>query len=289
MVEAVDARVSVVILTLNEEQNLPHALASVIDWSDDVHVVDSGSVDRTVEIAEEFGAQVHRHRWVNWAVQRNWSLDNCHLRYGWVLFLDADEQLTAESRKEIARRTGEAPDHCEGFYLPMQFYFLGRRVRNAMRPHLRLIRSHGVRWFEKGSREFCSAPKDSPTIHAELIHRDHRGIAFWTEKLTKCARLDAEYLYQRKHVPATNDDGASGPSDAKPRGPSWTKRDLLYRFCPPFARSVVFFAYRLLFAADIRDGWIGLVYAFFFGLWYPMLTDAMYMELCWRKATTRDS
>jgi glycosyltransferase involved in cell wall biosynthesis len=286
MIEHVKASVSVVILTLNEEKNLAYSLRSVVNWSDDIHVVDSGSTDRTVEIAERFGVQVHTNSWVNWAVQRNWALDNCRLRYPWVLFLDADEQLTSESRLEIMQRTTNAPESHKGFYLRMRFYFLGHRVRNGMRPHLRLIRSHGIRWFEKGAREYCTAPADSPAIRAEVIHCDHRGIGFCVEKLARCAKLDAEYLYESKK--ARHAVGCTrtvvGGFDANASESRWMKRDLLYRMCPPFTRSLLFFAHRLAMTVSIRHGWVAIVYAFFYGLWYSVLTDAMYIELCQRKA-----
>ena len=84
---------SVAIITLNEETNLPRTLNSV-HWADEVVVVDSGSTDRTVEIARSFGATVVRQAWQGFAAQKNLAIAHCHGT--WVLSLDADEELSPE-------------------------------------------------------------------------------------------------------------------------------------------------------------------------------------------------
>ncbi len=80
--------ISVLILTKNEERDLPDCLRSV-GWSDDIHVFDSHSTDRTVEIASEFGARVTTRRFDNWAEHQNWGLKNIPFRHPWVFYLDA--------------------------------------------------------------------------------------------------------------------------------------------------------------------------------------------------------
>ena len=98
--------ISVLILTFNEEANLPRCLKSVA-WSDDVLVVDSFSTDRTVEIAKKFGARVLEREFDHFAGQRNFGLDMGELRHDWVLHLDADEVVTEALRDEmIAVRQG---------------------------------------------------------------------------------------------------------------------------------------------------------------------------------------
>ena len=91
--------ISVLILTLNEEQDLPGCLDSVA-WCDDIHVFDSGSTDRTVEIAREHGATVTVHEFESFAAQRNASMQ-LPFRHEWVLVLDADERSTPELSAEM--------------------------------------------------------------------------------------------------------------------------------------------------------------------------------------------
>src|SRR2546421_3974857 len=105
------SRLAVVILTLNEEKNLPHALGSIRDWADEVFVLDSFSTDRTVEIAREAGGAVVQNAFVDYAKQRNFAIDHLPIKSEWILFLDADEWLTDELKDEIsnvlAKRPGE--------------------------------------------------------------------------------------------------------------------------------------------------------------------------------------
>jgi glycosyltransferase involved in cell wall biosynthesis len=93
--------IEVLILTYNEEQNLPHALASVRDWASKIWVVDSGSTDGTRAIAEAAGAQFIERPWLGYAQQKNWALDTLPIKADWVFILDADEAITPELRQEI--------------------------------------------------------------------------------------------------------------------------------------------------------------------------------------------
>ena len=78
---------AVIILTLNEETNLAGALDSAVAWADQVFVVDSFSTDKTLEIAKKYKADIYQNRWVDWATQRNWALDNLPIDNEWILFL----------------------------------------------------------------------------------------------------------------------------------------------------------------------------------------------------------
>src|SRR5262245_51626689 len=92
---------SVLILTKNEEQDLPACLDSVA-WSDDVHVFDSHSTDRTVEIAAGRGALVTSRRFDDYAGQRNSAIRNLAFRHAWVLTVDADERIPVPLVRELA-------------------------------------------------------------------------------------------------------------------------------------------------------------------------------------------
>ncbi|MDT8308007.1 MAG: glycosyltransferase family 2 protein [Bacteroidales bacterium] len=273
------SNISVVIITFNEEKNLPYALKSIQDISDDIHVVDSESTDRTKEIAKQFGANFYTNGWVNWAVQRNWAQDNCRLKNEWILYLDADEQLTDDSRREIFDTIHRQGSRQIGYYLQFEFWFLGKRIRNAMNPHLRLIYAPKVRWSGVGAREYCSAPADSPVIKAHLIHDDHRGIKFWSQKSIRNAEMEARHLFDKKHGDASDSGRGEGEETSLKR----KLRDHLDSYSPPIIRAFVVFLFRLLFKTDLRDGWAGFTYTLFFGLWYPLLVDAIYIEMCMEK------
>ncbi|MGZ5021359.1 MAG: glycosyltransferase family 2 protein [Chthoniobacterales bacterium] len=107
--------VSIIILAQNEEHDLPRLLES-IRWCDDIHLVDSGSTDATKEIARRAGVHVVEHPFVTFGQQRNWALENCGLKYSWVLFLDADEASTPEFHTALVRAIETAPDSVAGYY-----------------------------------------------------------------------------------------------------------------------------------------------------------------------------
>lgn len=119
---------SIVILTLNEEQNLPACLASTAGC-DDVVVLDSGSTDRTAEIARAAGARVFVNRFESFAQQRNHAQEAISFHHEWVFHLDADETFTPELLAECATRVAspEAAD-LDGFFAAPKMMFRGRWI-----------------------------------------------------------------------------------------------------------------------------------------------------------------
>ena len=125
------ARLSVVVLTLNEEELIARALESVA-WADECIVLDSGSTDRTAEIATAHGARVVDQPWLGWPAQRNAGAALC--RNDWVMFLEADEIVTPELRESIEAALADSPDPSDGFYLDRRGDFLGVLLPNEARP-----------------------------------------------------------------------------------------------------------------------------------------------------------
>ena len=91
----------VMIITKDEEINLPHCLEALTKWANKVFVVDSGSTDRTKEITEEYGAIFVHHDWPGYAKQKNWGLDELPFEAEWILIVDADEVITPKLRAII--------------------------------------------------------------------------------------------------------------------------------------------------------------------------------------------
>src|SRR5579862_3655051 len=138
-----DAALSVIVLAYNEEVNLPACLDSLKDLRCKVFVVDSGSTDRTLGIAEAKGAQVSHHPFDNYAAQRNWAQENLPLVGSWVLHLDSDERLTDDLVHEINRLMAHPPPDVAGFMLRKRTIFMVRWIRyggHYPSYHLRLFR-----------------------------------------------------------------------------------------------------------------------------------------------------
>jgi glycosyltransferase involved in cell wall biosynthesis len=130
---------SVAIVTLNEEANIGRTLESV-RWADEIVLVDSGSTDRTCEIAREYAAKVIVEPWRGFVAQKNFALELC--TQSWILALDADEEVSPELSEEI-RRVINDPNALKGYWIPRKNLFLGRWMRHGgyyPDPKLRLFK-----------------------------------------------------------------------------------------------------------------------------------------------------
>ena len=96
--------ITVIILTKNEEKNIAKSIQSANQIAKRILVIDSGSEDKTIEIAKKFGGEIYFHKWEGHARQFNWALDNCHIQSEWVFRLDADERISNELAQEIDKR-----------------------------------------------------------------------------------------------------------------------------------------------------------------------------------------
>ena len=124
---------SVVILTHNEESNIEACLASVA-FCDDVAILDSGSTDRTVELARARGAAIYTRTFDDFGGQRNWALREIPFKYDHVFHLDADERFTPELARECA--TCVAADTHSGYFAAGKLMFMGRWIKHASQhPH----------------------------------------------------------------------------------------------------------------------------------------------------------
>lgn len=107
--------VSIIILTLNEEQDLPMCL-NALGWCDDIHLLDSGSTDATLEIAKSYGLTLHYNAFKSFGEQRNHALDTIVTKYDWILFLDADEVVTPAFQKALQNAVENADPEIAGYY-----------------------------------------------------------------------------------------------------------------------------------------------------------------------------
>src|SRR5258706_971838 len=143
------APIAIIIPTKNEEVNLPFALASVADWAEQVFVLDSGSTDRTEQIANQHGAQFVYHPWEGYARQKNWGLDNLPITTPWIFILDADEVITPQLRDELTRIATANNCHEAGVYVNRYLIFLGKKIK-----HCGYYPSWNVRFFRRGKARY---------------------------------------------------------------------------------------------------------------------------------------
>jgi glycosyltransferase involved in cell wall biosynthesis len=191
--------ISILILTKNEEQDLPGCLESV-HWADDVHVFDSLSTDRTVEIAEQFGAKVTLRKFDNWSAHQNWGLANIPFKYPWVLYIDADERVS-EGLRDSALKAGVADSSFSALRLRRRDFFGdGTWLKHAqISPfYLRLFRPEKMR-YERLVNPVSIVDGSIGEIEGFLDHYPFsKGIGFWLERHIKYADLEAKTIMENR-------------------------------------------------------------------------------------------
>jgi glycosyltransferase involved in cell wall biosynthesis len=244
---------SVVILTLNEEAALPACLASLATC-DDIVLLDSGSSDRTAELARSAGARVFTRPFDTFAGQHNHAQRNIEFRHPWVFHLDADERMTPELDLECRRAAGRAD--LDGFRVAPKMMFEGRWVRHCTdypAYQARFVRAPRFEFIQVGHGQ-----RESPSMILENLRESYLhdmsvyGIDAWLEKHRRYAKAEAKAL-----LSASEDE-------------SWARlfsRDALKRrramkrlsFRLPF-RPALRFAYQYVLRLGFLDGGQGLRY-----------------------------
>ena len=269
--------IAVVVITQNEQANIQCCLRAVSGWASEIYVVDSFSTDDTAKIAEAEGAVVALHQFYDWASQRDWALDNLPLKTEWVLFLDADEQITPPFKEQVDSALAAVASDVSAFYVYFDFVFLGRCLRHGYEspPVIRLIRRGKARWSGVGAREYCEVDGRVLDIRSHIWHEDHKGLTAWIEKQNRNATREARVLFERK-TQARQHESVAKTSERKWR--VWL-RSSLYDRLPLFVRPLLYFSYRYILRGGFLDGYAGLAYTFLQGFWLTFLIDAKYYEL----------
>jgi len=273
------APVSVLILTFNEESNLPYALHSIAGWADQIVVVDSYSTDRTVEIARSYGADVYQNPFENFVQQRNWALTVPEYRNEWVLYIDADEQVTPELRAEIAEVLSTVPDDVAGFEMRRRFIFMGRWLRHGGYHIwlLRLFRRNRCRFVPSHQGgEYPVVEGKVWRLRYDLLHQDHRPLAQWIQNQNKDSTKVALALFEAGGRPI---QAGLNPGEAIEGGMrTWLNRHIYARipfWAKPIARFLTFYLLR----GGFLDGWQGFAYCALHEFWYPLLVSLKLREL----------
>lgn len=254
--------ISVLILTKNEEINLPHCLASLA-WCDDIVVLDSGSTDRTVEIARDFGARVVHRNFDNWSAHLNWAGAEISFKHEWLYYSDADEMMPEDLREELhcIARDGEGR---EAALLPVAYrlryknFFMGRWIKHCgIYPVwvLRFYRPSKVRWERLVNPTAVVSGLEGKLVGHFHHYSFRKGLSHWVEKHNSYSTQEA--LESLKSLRA----GRVPWGDLMPwKGPSVRRvalKELSFRM--PF-RSQLRFVYMYFWKLGFLDGRAGYHY-----------------------------
>jgi len=249
--------ISVLILTRNEQRDLPDCLASVA-WSDDVHVFDSFSTDDTVAIAKASGAQVHQRIFDDYATHRNAALTTIPFKHPWVFLLDADERPTTELSREMQQTVLAASDAISGFRLRRRDFLFGTWLKHAqISPfYIRLVRPERSR-YTRAINEVIEVEGTIADLSYPLDHFPFsKGIAHWISKHNLYSTMEAELIHRQQ--------GLQNPSwKAALRDPDFHTRRLHQKaiFYRLPGRPIVKWIYMMFVRRAILDGSAGLTYA----------------------------
>ena len=188
---------SVTIITLNEERNLPRTL-NALRWAQDILVLDCGSKDRTCDIARSYGARVEHQDWLGYGAQKNRA--QTLARFDWVLNVDADEVVTPELEGEIRALFAQAPSPQDGYEIPRKAHYLGRWIRHGgwyPSAVIRLAHRAHAKWSEPAVHERLTVPGRVHRLKNPFLHYTFRDLQEQVETNLRYAREGAKALEQK--------------------------------------------------------------------------------------------
>lgn len=275
--------ISVLILTKNEQQDLPGCLQSVA-WSDDIHVYDSMSTDRTVEIAETAGATVTRRPFDNWASHQNWGLQNIAFKHPWVFYIDADERMTPELVTAVQAAIA-TPGEYIAYKVQRRDFFLDTWLAHVQTSpfYMRLFRPEKMRYERLVNP--ISLP-DGP-VGQLTGYLDHfpfsKGLAHWVDRHNSYSTFEARQIIE-------NRKGKAGFSLWKAfiekdfHEKRYHQKELFYRLP---ARPLIKFLLLYICKRGFLDGRAGFTYAALQSIYeYMIVLKTREMELAVRSNRT---
>ena len=242
--------VSVVILTKNEAGRIRDCIESV-RWAAEILVVDDGSTDDTVAIAERLGARVVRRAMDLEGRHRNWA--HAQAAHEWILSLDADERVTPELAEEIAALFRGQPSF-DIYAIPRRNYLGTRWIRYGgwyPSAQIKLFKRSVFRWEETTVHPRALSDRPSSQLRGDLIHYTYRDIRDFVDKMNRQTTLEAQkWVADKRRI---------------------TMGKALWRTVDRFFRAYVG-------KKGYREGFIGFLLAAFGG-WYQLLSYTKYLEL----------
>jgi glycosyltransferase involved in cell wall biosynthesis len=193
-------RLSVVIITLNEERNIVRALRSLeFSQKPEVLVVDAQSQDGTVKAARKMGAKVLVRRWKGYADQKNWAFTKC--KGAWILSLDADEELTPALAREIEAVLSKSPAGVNGYFIKRKAFFLGKWIKHCgwwPDAQLRLIRRGRGKFSNRPVHEGLEVKGRTLTLNEPMNHYTYHSVAQYLEKMERYSDLFCQSAPEKK-------------------------------------------------------------------------------------------
>lgn len=272
--------ISVIILTRNEESNLCPCLASLQRLNAEIFIVDSGSTDKTIEIANKAGCHVFEHPFENQAQQINWALKHLSIQTPWIMRLDADECLTSELVEELKQALPNTPEDISGYQVKRRVFFMGRWIRHGgyyptwlLRVWRKDLGTCEQRYMDE---HIILSQGKIANLQYDIIDENHKGLSFWVDKHNSYADREVKdmLVMTSKQEDTLLDLGQFSQASQR----RWIKKNL-YGQSPLFMRAFLYFLMRYTIGLGFLDGIEGLIFHFMQGFWYRFLVDSKIYEL----------
>jgi glycosyltransferase involved in cell wall biosynthesis len=267
-------KITVIILTYNEELHIERCIRSAQLITDSIYVVDSNSSDSTIDIATSLGVRLLNRNFDSHSQQFNWALeaiDHCE----WVIRMDADEYLTNELAVNIREAVELNSLVIHGYAFPRRIAFLGKLIRFGG-----VFPVEIVRMFRYGFGKIESRLMDEQilvsgkvvALKGELIDDNKSSLSWWIDKHNRYASLEALEMLS---------NGSVDEPSCQLSGKTAFRRKLKnnYYKLPVSIRALSLFIYRYVIRLGFRDGFYGFLFHFYQGFWYRLLVDSKYQAL----------
>ena len=274
---------SFVILTYNEEVHLPRLLASISELNAPTYILDSKSTDKTIEIANEFKAEIKVNAFENHPKQWDFALKNFNISTPWTIGLDADQIVTPELLLLLKAFKSEDYNHINGIYFNRKNYFKGTWIKyGGFYPKylLKMFRT-GIGYSdlnENMDHRFIVTGKTSIWKNGHIIEENlkENEISFWITKHNKYSDLTAHEEVERLNNLRGQSNSAKFWGNPDQRI-AYLKK--IWWKLPLGLRPFLYFSYRIIFKLGILDGSNGILFHFLQGFWFRLIVDVKIKEI----------
>lgn len=282
--------ISVIILTQNEEKHIERCLKSLLLFTDKIFIVDSGSTDRTIEIAESLGSKVIHNQWITYATQFNVGIAKNPFQTKWLMRMDADEYVTPELAQEINDTINSFSDDVSGLYIKRRVFFMNQWIRRGGYYPIWLLRiwknGQGIceeLWMDEHIK--LSGGK-TVQLKNDIVDHNLNNLTWWIQKHNNYAIREVIDLLDIKYNFAKTERVEPVLFGTQEQRKRYLK--IKYASLPLFTRPVIYFLFRYILKLGFLDGKKGLIWHFLQGLWYRFLVDAKLFEVYFRVGKDKD-
>lgn len=268
--------ITAIILTKNEEKNICECLDSINGFVKRAVVVDSGSTDKTIELAKKYSfVDIYEHPFENYARQFNWGIDNTNITTQWTLRLDADERFTPKLCKELEREIKKhSKDSVNGFTLEAWLYFMGKKLTHGgSRKKKLMVFKTGIGRVEdrKMDEHTILSEGTAIAIKEKFLHYDFKDLNTYVKKLNWYATREMQDYFEDRFP----EEGFNGSDKSIS---SRRSNKAKYYKAPIFLRCWLYFFYCFFIKGNCFNGREGRIYSFLYHFYYRWLVDAKIFE-----------